>query len=132
MLSSSERQNNSEDKSMFKAAFTIFPLGALLLAAGAMAVTDSAYGEPNKFEMATVAKIAISEAIRTASETVSGTVIEAELKQKHDRLSWKIEVVTPEKKIMEIRIDAETGSVITVEDKAKAKKVKRHQAYHKQ
>jgi uncharacterized membrane protein YkoI len=112
---------------MFKGLSTMFTTGTMLLAAGAMTVTDSAYGEPNKVEMAAVAKVAISEAIKTASEAVSGTVIEAELEQKHDRLTWKIEVVTPERKIMDVRIDAEIGSVIAVEEeKAKAKKVKRH------
>lgn len=118
---------------MLKGLSTLFTLSALLLVAGAMTVTGSAYGEPNKVERATVAKIAISEAIKTASETVLGTVIEAALEKKHDRLTWKIELVTPEKRIMEVRIDAEIGNVIAVEEeKAKAKKVKRHSTHHKQ
>jgi uncharacterized membrane protein YkoI len=49
------------------------------------------------------------------------------LEQKHDKLIWEVEVVTPEKKVMEIHIDAETGMVIDVEEeKSKAKKGKGH------
>ncbi|OQW30048.1 MAG: hypothetical protein A4E19_10840 [Nitrospira sp. SG-bin1] len=102
-------------------------LSALVLASsGFMIVTDSAYGEPNKVEMAAATKVSIDEAIKTALEKVPGTVIEAELEQKHDRLVWEVEVVTPEKHVMEAHIDAETGHVIdVVEAKSKAKKGKR-------
>ena len=116
---------------MFHGISRMVTLGTLVLAAGGMAITDSAYGEPNKLEKATAAKI--GEAIQTASEKVLGTVIEAELEQRHDRLIWEVEIVTPEKKIMEVHIDAETGSVIDVEEeKTKMKKVKRNEAHHKQ
>jgi len=108
-------------------------LAALVWAAGTLIVTDSAFGEANKVEKAAKAKISINEAITTAAEKVSGTVIEVELEQKHDRLIWEVEVVTPEKTIMEVHIDAETGNVIEVEEeKTKAKKVKRNKAHHKQ
>ena len=107
--------------------FRMFTFGTLVAASGVMTVIGSAYGEPNKVEMATAARVSINEAIKTTSEKVSGTVIEAELEQKHDRLIWEVEVVTPEKKIMQVRIDAETGSVIDVkEEQSKAKKVKRN------
>ena len=75
----------------------ILTLSAVVLATGTMTMTGSAYGEPNKVEMAAAAKVSIDEAIKTASEKVSGMVIEAELKQKQDRLIWELEVVTPEK-----------------------------------
>ncbi|MBH0203930.1 MAG: PepSY domain-containing protein [Nitrospira sp.] len=111
----------------------ILTLSAVVLATGTMTMTGSAYGEPNKVEMAAAAKVSIDEAIKTASEKVSGMVIEAELKQKQDRLIWELEVVTPEKAIMEVHIDAETGSVIDVgEEKTRAKKVKRKETPHKQ
>jgi uncharacterized membrane protein YkoI len=92
-----------------------------------MMAAESALGERNKVEKAAAVRISIDEAIKTASEKVSGTVIEAELEQKHDKLIWEVEVVTPEKKVMEIHIDAETGMVIDVEEeKSKAKKGKGH------
>lgn len=62
--------------------------------------------EPNKVEKAASAKVPIDEAITLAREKVSGTVIQAGLEQKHDRLIWEVEVVTPEKRVMEIHIDA--------------------------
>lgn len=75
-------------------------------------------------EMATAAKITIDQAIKTASEKVSGKVIEAELEKKHGKLVWEVEVVTAENKVMEVHIDAETGVVIDVEEKS-AKEMKR-------
>lgn len=96
-------------------------LAALVVAAGA--VTDHALGEPNKVEKALSAKVSMAEAIMTASEKVSGTVIEAKLDQKHDELIWRVAVVTPENQVMEIQIDAHTGMLIDVgEEKVKSKR----------
>ncbi len=98
-------------------------MAILVLAAGAMTVADSAFGEPNKVEMAAAAKVSIAEGIKTASETVSGTIVEAELEQKQDKLVWEVEVVTAEHKVIEVHIDAETGAVLDVkEDRSKPKR----------
>ena len=67
-------------------------------------------------EMAAAAKVTIDQAIKTASEKVSGKVVEAELERKHNKLIWEVEVVTAENKLMEVHIDADTGSVIDVEE----------------
>ena len=67
-------------------------------------------------EMATAAKVTIEQAIKTASQKVLGKVIEAELEKKHNKLIWEVEIVTAEKKLMEVHIDAQTGSVIDVEE----------------
>lgn len=96
-----------------------------LLAAGALADSGAAYGgeKKGKAEMAAAAKVTIDQAIKTASEKVSGKVIEAELEKKHGKLVWEVEVVTAENKVMEVHIDAETGAVIDVEEEgAGAKK----------
>lgn len=92
-----------------------------------MTVAGSAFGEEqDKLEMAAAAKITIDDAIKTASETVSGKVIEAELDRKHGKLIWEVEVVTAEHKIMEVHIDAETGTFIDIEEeKAKSGRFKR-------
>jgi uncharacterized membrane protein YkoI len=100
---------------------------ALLLAAGTLAVGGTAYGDEKgkhgKAEMAAEAKVTIDEAIKTASEKVSGKIIEAELEHKHKKLVWEVEVVTAENKVMEVHIDAESGAVIDVEEEqAKSKK----------
>ncbi len=75
-------------------------------------------------EMAAAAKVTIDEAIKTASEKVSGKVIEAELEKKHGKLVWEVEVVTAENKVMEVHIDAETGTVIDVEEEKSEKDMK--------
>jgi uncharacterized membrane protein YkoI len=112
---------------MAQGVFGELVLVVLVSVAGTMMVAESALGERNKVEKAAAVRISIEEAIKTASEKVSGTVIEAELEQRHDRLIWEVEVVTSEKKVMEVHIDAETGTVIDVEEeKLKAKKGNRH------
>jgi len=67
-------------------------------------------------EMAAAVKVTIDQAIKTALAKVAGKVIEAELEKKHNKLIWEVEVVTADKKLMEVHIDAETGSVIDVEE----------------
>jgi len=99
----------------------------MLLAAGTLALDGTAYGDEKekdrKAEMAATAKVTIDQAVKTASEKVSGTVIEAELERKRNKLVWEVEVVTAENKVMEVHIDADSGAVIGVEEeKAKAKK----------
>ncbi len=98
---------------------TLFGL-AMLLAVGTLAVGGTAYGDEKdkdrKVEMAAAAKVTIDEAVKTASENVSGKIIEAELEKKHKKLVWEVEVVTAENKVMEVHIDADTGAVIDVEE----------------
>jgi uncharacterized membrane protein YkoI len=105
---------------------------SILLSAGTLAATGAAYGDDNgkngKAEMAAAAKVTIEQAVKTASEKVSGKVIEADLEMEHKRLVWEIEVVTADKQVMEVHIDAETGAVIDVEEeKAKPKKTRKHE-----
>jgi uncharacterized membrane protein YkoI len=38
---------------------------------------------------------------------------------------WEVKIVTAEKQVMEIHIDAQTGTVIDVEEKAKSKRIHR-------
>lgn len=100
-------------------SFTVLAL-AILLAAGTAVATGSAYADEKdkmgKAEMAAAAKVTIDQAVKTASEKVSGKIIEAELEKKHNKLVWEVEVVTAENKVMEVHIDAETGAVIDVEE----------------
>ncbi len=68
-------------------------------------------------EMAAAAKVTIHQAIETALGKVAGKVVEAELEKKHEKVVWEVEVVTPESKVIEIHIDAESGLLINVEGK---------------
>jgi uncharacterized membrane protein YkoI len=78
-------------------------------------------------EMAATAKVTIDQAIKTASEKVRGKVVEAELEKKHGTLVWEVEVVTTEDKVMEVHIDAESGTVIDVEEEKPEKEMKSEQ-----
>jgi uncharacterized membrane protein YkoI len=105
---------------------------SILLSAGTLAAAGIAFGDEKekngKAEMAAAAKVTIDQALKTASEKVPGKVIEAELEMKHKRLVWDIEVVTADKKVMEVHIDADTGAVIDVEEeKAESKKTRKHE-----
>ncbi len=99
----------------------------LLLAVGTLTVAGAAYADEKekngKAEMAAAAKVTIDQAVKTASDKVSGKIIEAELEKKHNKLVWEVEVVTAENKVMEVHIDADTGAVIYVEEE-KAKSTK--------
>jgi uncharacterized membrane protein YkoI len=99
----------------------------MLLAAGTLALGGTAYGDEKeknrKAEMAAAAKVTIDQAVKTASEKVSGTVIEAELERKRNKLVWEVEIITAESKVMEVHIDADSGAVIDVEEE-KAKPTK--------
>lgn len=93
---------------------------AIVLTAGTLTVGGLAYadgkGKDGKAQMAAAAKVTIEQAIKTASDKVSGKIIEAELETKHNTLVWEVEVLTAEKKVMEVHIDANTGAVIDVEE----------------
>lgn len=111
---------------MCKALSIELAFAALMVAAGTMIMIDHVSAEPNKFEKAVSAKVSIVEAITTASGKVSGAVVEAKLEQKHDRLIWEVEVVTQEKQMMEVHIDAQTGTIIEVEaETVKSKRIHR-------
>jgi uncharacterized membrane protein YkoI len=92
----------------------------IMLVAGGLTAGESAYagdkGKKGKVEMAQAAKVPIDQAIQTALEKASGKVIEAELEHKHKTLVWEVEIVTPENKVVEVHIDAESGAVIDVEE----------------
>lgn len=101
---------------MYKELSVKVALAALVVGAGLVPLIDQVLAEPNKAEKSASAKVSIVEAITTASEKVTGAVIEAKLEQKHDQLIWEVEVVTPEKQVMKIHIDAQIGAAIDVEE----------------
>jgi uncharacterized membrane protein YkoI len=78
--------------------------------------------EGNIADLAKDAKVTVDQAIKTATEKVQGTVVEAELEKKHDKTIWEVEIVGADGKVSEVHIDAATGAVIDVEDKKAEKK----------
>ena len=90
-------------------------VGAL---AGGCATGGGKYHEEEKAaHLVKDAKITIDQAIKTASEKVRGTVIEAELEKEHGRTVWEVEVVGSDGKVTEVHIDAGSGDVIDTEAK---------------
>jgi len=63
-----------------------------------------------------VAKVTIDEAIKTASEQVSGKVIEAELEEKDHTLVREVEIVIPENEGHGRAYRRQAGVVIDVEE----------------
>lgn len=104
-------------------------LGAVVIIGGMVWSAEkdklkSQKGEDRKevVAMAMTAKITIDQAIKTALENFPGKVIEAELEKKHGMAVWEVEILTAEQGIMVVHVDAESGSVITTEEKVSGKK----------
>jgi uncharacterized membrane protein YkoI len=98
-------------------------IGIIALAAGpAWSDKKGKEEEGNVADMAKDAKVTVDQAIKTATEKVQGTVVEAELEKKHDKTIWEVEIVGADGKVSEVHIDAVTGAVIDVEDKKAEKK----------
>ena len=92
----------------------------LLITLGSSAWADD---KENKItDLAKDAKVPIDQAIKTASEKVPGTVVEAELEKKHGKTVWEVEVLGADGNVTEVHIDAATGSVIDTEVKKDEKK----------
>ena len=104
----------------FGIGITVFALlvGISLIATGP-AWSDK---KDNVADLAKEAKVTVDQAIKTATEKVRGTVVEAELEKKHDKTIWEVEIVGADGKVSEVHIDAATGAVIDVEDKKAEKK----------
>jgi len=68
------------------------------------------------------AKVTIDQAIKTASEKVPGTVVEAELEKKHGKTVWEVEILGADGNVTETHIDAATGALIDTETKKDEKK----------
>jgi len=102
-------------------------LVALLVGAMALVATAPAWSDQKAkvTDLVKDAKVTIDQAIKTASEKVQGTVVEAELEKKHDKTVWEVEIVDAANTVMEVHIDASTGDVIDTEKKEEKKEGKK-------
>lgn len=73
-------------------------------------------------ELSKTAKVTIEQAVKTATEKLPGKVIEAELEKKHGKGVWEVEIVGADGKVTEVHVDADTGTVIDMEEKGTQKK----------
>jgi uncharacterized membrane protein YkoI len=92
----------------------------LLFALGSSAWADDKEGKIT--DLVKDAKVTIDQAIKTASEKVPGTVVEAELEKKHGKTVWEVEVLGADGNVTEVHMDAVTGAVIDTEAKKDEKK----------
>ena len=92
----------------------------LLFALGSTAWADDTEGKIT--DLVKDATVTIGQAIKTASEKVPGTVVEAELEKKHGKTVWEVEILGPDGKVTEVHIDVGTGAVIDTEAKKDEKK----------
>lgn len=92
----------------------------LLFALGSSAWADDK--EAKITDLVKDATVTIDQAIKTASEKVPGTVVEAELEKKHGKTVWEVEVLGADGNVTEVQIDAGTGAVIDTEVKKDEKK----------
>jgi uncharacterized membrane protein YkoI len=92
----------------------------LLFALGSTAWADDKEGKIT--DLVKDATVTIDQAIKTASEKVPGTVVEAELEKKHGKTVWEVEVLGADGNVTEVHIDASTGAVIDTEAKKDEKK----------
>lgn len=91
-----------------------------LLAISMLIISTSAWGDDKEGKVADLvkdAKVTVDQAIKTASEKVPGTVVEAELEKKHGKTVWEVEVFGADGSVTEVHIDAATGTVIDTEAK---------------
>lgn len=92
----------------------------LLFALGSSAWADDT--DSKITDLVKDATVTIDQAIKTASEKVPGTVVEAELEKKHGKTVWEVEVLGADGKVTEVHIDASTGAVIDTQAKKDEKK----------
>ena len=88
---------------------TLFMVG-IVLALGGLARSAPGPKGPKGAELVKEATVTIDQAIKTAREKVSGPVGEAELKHKD-------EIASADSKIMKVLLDAQSGAVMSTEEK---------------
>lgn len=95
----------------------MFP--ALIIAAGVATAAGLAYAKESSSsdnEAAAdlgKAKISLSQAVATAETKAGGRATRAELDGKGGVAAYKVEVVTPDHKVMDVKVDAVDGKVLS-------------------
>ena len=114
----------------------IFIIGSGVLATG-LAVSGASFAKSDvskvsggtirieklaEADFPSVAKLTSDQAVQMALATVPGKVLKTELENENGFLVYGVEVVTPDKTIMDIKVDAGSGKVLAMnKDKADGK-----------
>ncbi len=70
--------------------------------------------ELSEAEMLSLATLPIAEAVQIAQATAMGKVSQASLANEHHFLIWNVEVVTPSKQMIVLKIDAGNGELLAI------------------
>jgi hypothetical protein len=73
-----------------------------------------------------LAKISHNQAVSAALKAIRGRILKTELEDENGFLVYEVEVVRPDKRIMEVMVDAGTGKVLATEPDHDAG----HEAHH--
>ncbi|HKS58376.1 MAG TPA: PepSY domain-containing protein [Steroidobacteraceae bacterium] len=101
----------------------IFLTGALcaaaLVVASVVADDDAKHAREHDAIRAALQRgevLPLQRILAIAQEKVAGDVIEVELESKHAALVYEIKVLTQSGRVREVKIDARSGAVLSVED----------------
>ena len=72
-------------------------------------------GKPKKAELPALAKLSFEDALNAARAATPGSVLKAELEIEHGGLMYSFDIVTAEKKVVEVEIDAGDGKVLSID-----------------
>lgn len=96
-----------------KRKFIIGAVGALVIAAGGVAFAkQSATAENDAVTDLAKAKVSLAQAVTTAEAYVNGRASKAELDGGGGGVVYKVEVVTADSKVFDMKIDAVDGKVL--------------------
>lgn len=76
-------------------------------------------GSQSEAEYPAMAKITLDQAIQTALGSAKGRVLKAELENENGFLVYGVEVATPDKTVVDVKLDAGSGKLLAMgQDKA--------------
>ncbi len=93
---------------------TIHKLVAVTLLSSVLAGTAIAkekHDNTDEALAAATATVTLDQAVTTALQTVPGTAVSAEFQTRKDTNTWEVEIVSADKLVHELQIDATTGAV---------------------
>lgn len=78
-------------------------------------------GTFHKEEHSGLAKVTIQDAISAATKNVPGKAIEAQLESKDGYLVYEVKVISPDKKITDVYVDAGNSAILGSEQESKGR-----------
>lgn len=93
-------------------------ISALIMAAGVATAGGLAYakttsGENDAITDLAKAKISLTQAVGAAESQSGGKATKAELEGERGTIAYQVEVVTPDNKVFDVRVDAVDGKVLS-------------------